>query len=107
MARWKVALAFQDKGHDLIRKCAPWGCECHLIMVFFLDLDLVISRKTVHEGKVLMSSARIDDLVDERCGEVIFGTCPIEVMKVYANTNGTLFLFTGTGLETQVVYAMG
>ena len=50
-----------------------------------------------------MSGACIDDLIDEGCGEVVFGTCPIEVMEVYANANGTLFLFTGTGLETQVV----
>ena len=38
-----------------------------------------------------MSDACIDDMVDERCGEVVFGTCPIEIMKVYANMNGTLF----------------
>ena len=52
---------------------------------------LVISEKTVHEGKGLMSGAHIDDLIDEGCGEVVFGTCPIEVMEVYANANGTLF----------------
>ena len=108
MACWKVDPAFfQAKGHDSISECAPWGCECCLITVFFLNLDLVISRKTVHEGKGLMSGARINDLIDEGCGEVVFGTCPIEVAKVYASTNGTLFLLTRTRLETQVVYAMG
>ena len=60
-------------------------------MVFFLDLDLVVSGKTVHERKGFMFGACIDDLVDERCGEVVFGTCPIEVMEFYANANGTLF----------------
>ena len=76
-------------------------------MVFFPDLDLVISRKTVHEGKGFMSGACINDLIDEGCGEVVFATCPVEVTEVYGNVNGTLFLFMGTGLETQVVYAMG
>ena len=38
-----------------------------------------------------MSGACIDDLVDERCGEVVFGTCPIEVAEFSANVNGTLF----------------
>ena len=78
MACWKVDPAFfQAKGHDSISECASWGCECHFVMVFFLDLDLVVSGKTVHERKGFMSSTRIDDLVDERCGEVVFGTCPI------------------------------
>ena len=82
---------FQDKGHESIHKCAPWGCECRLIMVFFLDLDLVITEKPIHEGKYFMSSPRINDLIDERCGEFAFGTCPIEVVEVCANANGTLF----------------
>ena len=55
---------FQAKGHDSLHKCAPRGCECCLIMVFFSDLDLVISKKTVHEGKCFMSGTCIDDLID-------------------------------------------
>ena len=98
---------FEAKGHDSVHECAPWGCEHHLVMVFFLDLHLVVSGKSVHERKGFMSSACIDDLVNERCAEVVFGTCPIEVMEVCANVNGTLFLFTVTRLETQVVQAMG
>ena len=82
---------FQAKGHDLICECAPWGCEFHLITVFFLDLDLVVAEKIVHEGEGLMFGSCIDDLVDEQCREVVFGTCPIEVMEVCANVNGTLF----------------
>ena len=68
---------FEAKGHDSIGECAPWGCECHFVMVFFLNLDLVLSRKTVHEGKGFMSGACIDDLIDERCWEVVFGSRPI------------------------------
>ena len=47
---------FQAKGHDSIRECAPWGCECRLITVFFPGLDLVIPEKSVHEGKGLMTA---------------------------------------------------
>ena len=68
-------------------------------MVFFLDLDLVISRKIVHEGKGFMSSTRIDDLVNERCGEVVFGTCPIEVMEVCTIANGTEFFIHGNRIR--------
>ena len=60
-------------------------------MVFFPDLDLVVSRKSIHERKRFMSGACIDDLVDERCGEAVFGTCPIEIVEVCANVDGTLF----------------
>ena len=98
---------FEAKGHDSVGECAPWGCECRLVMIFFMDLDLVVSEKSVDEGEGLMSSTCIDDLVDEWGGEVVFGTCPIKIMKVCENANGTLFLFIGKGLETQVVYAMG
>ena len=68
-------------------------------MIFFSDLDLVISEKSIHEGKGLMSSACIDDLIDEGCGEVVFGTRPIEVVEVYANADGTLFFIHGNRIR--------
>ena len=46
-----------------------------------------------------MSRACIDDLVNERCGEVVFGTCPIKVAEVYANVNGTLFFIHGNRIR--------
>jgi hypothetical protein len=49
----------------------------------------------------------IDNLVDERGWEVVFGTSMIEIMKVGADANSALFLLTGMGLETHEVYAMG
>ena len=67
----------KTKGNYSICKCAPRGCECILIKVFFPDLDLVIDRKSIHEGKGLMSGACIDDLIDEGCWEVVFGKPPI------------------------------
>ena len=73
-----------------MRMC-PRGCENSLVTIFFLDLDLVISRKSVHEGKDLMSSACIDHMIDEGCWEVIFGTHPIHIMEVCAHADGTLF----------------
>ena len=64
-------------------------------MVFFPNLDLVIAAKSIHEGKGLMSSA----CIDEGCGEVVFGTCPIEFMEVCANTDGTLFFIHGNRIR--------
>ena len=61
-------------------------------MILFPDLNLVISGKVIHEGKDLMYSACIDNLIDEGCWEVVFGTCPIEIVEVCAKVDGTLFL---------------
>ena len=83
----------------MIGEYAPRGCECNLVMILFPDLNLVISKKSIHEGKDLMSSACFDDLIDEGCGEFVFGTHPIEVMEVYANMNGTLFFIHGNRIR--------
>ena len=68
-------------------------------MIFFPNLNLVVSRKSIHEGKYFMSGACIDDLIDDVCGEVVFGTCPIEVIEFCANENGTLFFIHGNRIR--------
>ena len=54
-----------------------------------------------------MISASVNDLVNEWSREVVFGTCQIQVAKIIKTQMVPYFLFMGTGLETQVVYAMG
>ena len=46
-----------------------------------------------------MSGTCIDNLIDETCGEVVFGTCPIKVVEVCANMNGTLFFIHGNRIR--------
>ena len=46
-----------------------------------------------------MSDTCVDDLINEGCWEVVFGTFPIEIMKVYANVNGTLFFIHGNKIR--------
>ena len=46
-----------------------------------------------------MSGTCIGVLVNERGGEVVFGTCPIEIMEVCANMNGTLFFIHGNRIR--------
>ena len=64
---------FEAKGNDSVGECAPWGCECHFVKVLFLDLDLVVAKKFVHEGEGLMSGACIDDLVNDGVGKLSLG----------------------------------
>ena len=64
-------------------------------MILFPDLNLVVIEKAVHEGKDFMFGAHINDLMDEGCWEVVFGTCLIQAAKVCTNADGTLFFIHG------------
>ena len=82
---------FKARRHNTIHKRAPTGCEIVFILILFLDLNLVITEKTIHEIKYFVAITRINDLVNEWSGEVVFGTCQVQVMEVSTNANGTLF----------------
>jgi hypothetical protein len=60
-----------------------------------VDLNLVIARESVHKGESLVAGAVVDNLIDERHWKVVFWTCVIEIVKVYADVNGALFFFNG------------
>jgi hypothetical protein len=42
-----------------------------------------------------MAGAVVDNLIDERCWKVVFGTCVIEIVKVGANADSALFFVDG------------
>ena len=42
-----------------------------------------------------MADAIIDDLIDEGCWEVFFGTCIVEVMKIGADADRALYFVDG------------
>ena len=86
---------FKGKRHNFICKCAPRGCESFLVLVVFPDLNLIITGKTIHERKYFMASASIIDLVNEQSGEVVFGTCQVQVTEFSIDMNGTLFFVNG------------
>ena len=77
--------------HDTIRKGAPGGCECSFVLIVGVNLDLVVTRETVHEGQSLLTYAIIDYLVDEGYWKVVFGTGVIEVAEVRTDTDSSLF----------------
>jgi hypothetical protein len=63
-----------------------------------MDLDLIVSGEPIHEGQGLMASTIIDNLVDERGWEVVFGTSMVEIMKVSADANSALFFVNRDGV---------
>ena len=76
--------------HDTIRKGAPRGCECGFVLIGRVNLDLVVTREIIHEGKSLVTCAIIDNLVDEGCWKFFFGIGVIEVAKVRTDMDSAL-----------------
>jgi hypothetical protein len=86
---------FEAEGHDTICKRTPRGNECGFVLIGWVNLDLVIARESVHKGESLVAGAIVDNLIDERRWEIVFGTCIVEIAKVGANANGALFFVDG------------
>jgi hypothetical protein len=63
-----------------------------------MDLDLIVAEEPIHKGQCLMDDTVIDNLVDERGWEVVFGTSVVEIAKVCADVNNALFLVNGEGV---------
>jgi hypothetical protein len=89
---------FYSERHETIRKSTPWGSECGIILIYWMNLNLILAREIIHEGQGLMVGTVIDNLVDERHWEVVFGTSVIEIMKVGTETNSALFFFDREGV---------
>ena len=72
-----------------------WGSECGFVLIGWVNLNLIITRESIHKGESLVASTVIDNLIDERNWKVVFWTCIIEIMKVGADANSTLFFVDG------------
>jgi hypothetical protein len=87
----------ESKRHDTVGKSTPWGGKCSFILICWVDLDLIVSREAIHEGQSLVACKIIDNLVDERSGEVFFGKSMVEIVKFDADVNGALFFVNWDG----------
>jgi len=61
------------------------------MLIFWLDMDLVISQKSIHKRKYFVPSTIIYNLVNERCGLIILWTFQIHIVEVIAHSNVALF----------------
>lgn len=80
------------KGHDAVGEGPPRRCEGGFVPILPSDLNLVVAGESIHEGEYLMACASVNDLVDERGGVVVFGTCFVQVLEIRAYADGPLFL---------------
>jgi hypothetical protein len=72
-------------------KSTPRGSKCGFILIGGVNLNLIITRESVHKGESLVTGAVVNDLIDERHWKVFLGTCMIEIVKFCANADSALF----------------
>jgi hypothetical protein len=85
----------ESKRHDTIRKSTPRGSKSDFILICWMDSDLIVVGEPFHEGQNLMVVTLIDNLVDERFWKVVFGTSLVDIVKVGADVNSSLFFVNG------------
>ena len=56
---------FKTKGHFLVGEGAPREDESGLMLIFWLDLDLIVARESIHKGEYFISRTIIQDLINE------------------------------------------
>jgi hypothetical protein len=85
----------ESQRHDVIRKGTPKGSNRSFILICWVDLNLIVVREPIHKGQCLVVDTMIDNLVDERCWKVVFGTSMVKITKVCADVNSAIFIFNG------------
>jgi hypothetical protein len=76
----------------------PRGSKSGFILICWTDLDFIVAEEPIHKGQSLVVGTVIDYLVDKRGWEVVFGTSIVEIMKVCADVNSSLFFVNGDGV---------
>lgn len=61
------------------------------MLIFWFNLDLIITGEIIHEGEYLTISAFIDDLNNGRDWEVIFWMNMVQISIINTEKNGTMF----------------
>ena len=84
---------FQPKRHNLVAEGAPLCDEDGFLHIFRFHLDLIITRETIHEREYLMLSGVVDQNINVRKWEIIFGACPVQILVVYAHMHLSIFLW--------------
>ena len=89
---------FKAEGNFSVCESTTRKNKCSLMLILRFDLNLVITEKSVDEGKNLTPDASIQDLIYEWCGEVVFQTCTIQVSKISAHADRSLLLIHRNGI---------
>jgi hypothetical protein len=69
----------QPEGHGRVVVCAKRGDERGLLLVFFLDRDLVVPGVAVEEAEQVAARRGVDDLINPRQPEGVLGAVFVEI----------------------------
>jgi hypothetical protein len=72
----------QPERHGRVAVGAKRGDECGLLLVFFLDSNLVVPRVAVEEAEQIAACRGVDDLIYLRQPEGVLGAVLVEVSVV-------------------------
>jgi hypothetical protein len=75
----------QPEGHGCVAVCAKQGDERGLLLVFFLDCDLVVPGVAVEEAEQVGARCGVNDFVYPRQPEGVLGAMLVEVGVVDAH----------------------
>ena len=89
---------FKVKRNLSICKGSPRKNKGSLMLVLRFNLYVIVSEKSVHKIKYLASCTLIQNLINKWCGKIILRTCMIQVMKISAYTDRSLFLIHQNGI---------
>ena len=87
---------FQSKGNFLVREGTPRTNESCFMLVFRFNLNLIISRETIHKRKEFTPRASINNLVYKWRGIVVLRKDLFKSMKSVQTRMVPCFLSTGT-----------
>jgi len=83
----------------LISKRTPSTNKHFVMLVLGMDLDLIVAWKSIHKWKYLASNTFIDNSIYERCGKVFLSIGFVQISKIHANTDSTLFFIHGNKIR--------
>jgi hypothetical protein len=75
----------QPEQHHRVAVGAEWSDERGLLLVFFLDGDLVVPGVAIEEAEQVAARRGVDDLINPRQPEGVLGAVLVEVSVVDAH----------------------
>lgn len=92
----------QTKREFLVSECDPWINKSSFRLVLWVDIDLIIAEKTIHEREYFTYGTCINNLVDKWSRIIVFLTSLINIPIIDAHLYCPLFLHDRNNIGNQI-----